>query len=359
SARSQDLLSVLDRSTSLMIMANELRSMERADLVVPVNLDGYTSSGYKSAAAIIDRGYQAAAAKSAMLLRLAVDDETWNEYLSRRNSRRLQFVPAPERVEVQGPNETLSKELEVALAGHERKPLNVDQLEKDLKVISGSGRFSRFSYRVAGNGGASDLIVAADEREYGPPFLNVGVNIDGSDYDNVLFSFDGRITALDVGGFRAEWRTDFSLGSVWALSSEYYRPVTARSRWFIAPRVFGWYRPFDLYSRSEVLAEYRYREYGGGFDVGYAINRFSELRFGYELGHFHSGLAVGSSLLPTPAGRVGASSVRYNLDARDSPVVPRSGHSVHWEAEWYDAMPGAAHGFPLTDMSVSGNPWAA
>jgi NTE family protein len=160
---------------------------------------------------------------------------------------------------------------------------------------------------------------------------------------------NARITALDVGGFRSDWRTDLSLGSTWGLSSEYYRPVSATSKWFIAPHALAVNFPFDLYDHSTQLAQYRIGRYGGGVDWGYAINRFSEFRLGYDVGYINPSLSVGSPVLPEPRGRTGISSIRYILDKLDSPLVPRTGQIARFRAAWIDSAPGAGKGFPLSE----------
>jgi NTE family protein len=161
-----------------------------------------------------------------------------------------------------------------------------------------------------------------------------------------------RITVLDVGGYRSEWRTDVSFGSTWGLATEYYRPVSVRSKWFVAPRLFATNIPFDLYDHSTQIAQYRMHRYGGAVDLGFAVNRFSELRLGYELGYFNSSLNIGSPVLPTPDGRTGASSISYSLDKLDSPLVPRTGEIVRLRAAWIDAAPGAQQAFPLSDAYI-------
>ena len=79
---------VLGDSISVMINANELRSMESADILVSVPLQKYNALNFDKADEIIKVGYDAAAAKAKVLLTLAVDDATWKQYLADRASRR-------------------------------------------------------------------------------------------------------------------------------------------------------------------------------------------------------------------------------------------------------------------------------
>ena len=66
--------SVLGQSLSVMVAANELKSMQMADVLVTVPLQKYDALDYDKAAEMIHLGYEAAEGKSAILSKLAVDD---------------------------------------------------------------------------------------------------------------------------------------------------------------------------------------------------------------------------------------------------------------------------------------------
>ena len=351
-ASGQTIFGVMDRSIGVMIAANELRSLEKADLVVTVDLTGFSSSAYDAAEKIMSRGTDAADQKLSVLSRLAVDEAAWRQYNDRLNSRRIRSIPVPSFVQVTGTDAHIADQIQHGLADNVGKPVDTKELEHDINVISGGGRYSSLSYHLGESAGKPGLIVEPDEKAYGPPFLNLGFIIDGGDLDNVQFTSTARITAMDIGGFGSEWRTDVSLGSTWALGSEYYRPFSG-SKWFIAPRISGTSSPFDIYHHSRRIADYRIREAGGALDLGYAIDRFSELRVGYEAGYLQSALRIGEPILNTISGRVGVASIRYDLDRLDSPIVPRRGEAVTLRTQWTEASPGAAHGFPLSELFAS------
>ena len=178
--------------------------------------------------------------------------------------------------------------------------------------------------------------------------------IDGSDPDNVRFLFGIRLTFLDVGGYRSEVRTDFSIGSTYSASAEYYHPLTPMSRWFIAPRFLASRSPINLYSKDALLAEYRVSQVNGGFDLGYAIDRFSEFRIGYQTGYLDAGRRIGAPLLPSVAGRTGATRIRYAADHLDAPIIPRRGWALIGNGQWQDANPGANSGFPSAELQFTG-----
>jgi len=347
----QSMLNVLNRSISVMVAANELHSLETADVVISVDLDGFTSSDFTAGEQIIPRGYEGAARKSVLFARLGVDEPGWQQYLAAREARRIHTIATPEFVQVTGVDGQLAHDIEKTLANNLGKPVDTNRLERDINLISGQGRFYGFSYRMTEQGGRKGLLLRGNEKEYAPPLLNFGLQFDGSDIDNVRFTMNARVTAMDVGGSRSEWRSDFSAGSTWGLSTEYYRPLSSSSNWFVAPRAAGISGPLDLYNHNIHLAEYTRRQIGGGLDLGYAIDRFSEIRLGYDASYLHASLRVGDpSVLPTPFGRLGTTSIRYNFDRLDNPVIPRSGQILSLRAQWNDASPGANAGFPLSEM---------
>ena len=85
---------VLGQSISVMIAANELRSMEQADVLVTVPLQKYNALDYGAAEAIIKAGYDAAAAKAKVLSAFSVSEAEWQQYLAERNARK-KTAPIP------------------------------------------------------------------------------------------------------------------------------------------------------------------------------------------------------------------------------------------------------------------------
>ena len=143
-----------------------------------------------------------------------------------------------------------------------------------------------------------------------PPVLQIAFDVDGTQPGNVTFTLGGRLTFLDVGGFGSEWRTDFAVGNTYGISSEYYKRFSETSKWFIAPRGQASNSGQWIYSYGNPQAEYRMHAAGGGIDVGYALDRFSEVRAGYEIGYLNAELLLGTPLFQTVSGGVGKTRFR-------------------------------------------------
>jgi len=345
-------IGVLGRSISVVIASNELRSMERADILITVPLVGYGSSDYKRSADIIRLGYQAAASKAAVLSRFALDEASWENYRAQREARR-KGASVPQFIEVTGTEPALAKKIERTLSDNLGHPVDPAKLDRELTSLLGIGRYSRVGYRMIGRDDQHGLLIVADEKEYGPPIVRPLVVIDGSEYDQVQFILGARMTFLDLGSFGSEWRNDVTFGSEYAVKSEFYRPFGENLRWFVAPRAFAQNNQQDFYTRETLIAEYRDRQGGGAFDVGHLFGQENELRIGYQASEQKFSPSVGSPVFGTLEGRTGTTSLRFNRIGRDDPVVPGRGFDLHFRAEWNDADPGAKAGFPLTETQMT------
>jgi NTE family protein len=345
------LFQVAAGSSDVMIDSNELRGMEGADILITVNLQGYTTLDFSRVEEIIPKGVSAAQERSNVLQRLSVSDDEWNQYLATRDSRLVKTVPPPQFVEVKGTNPNVAKDIEKQLSPLVDKPIDTKGLEKDLTRQVGLGRLNSLSYSLINRNDKQGLLISAEEKDYAPPWLKPGFAIDGSDPNNVQFTFGARFTIADLGGYRSELRTDFSVGSTYLIGSEYYHPLTATSRWFIAPAVYASRSPLNLYAADTFLAQYKLNRVDGTFDLGYAIDRFSEFRIGYDAGYLKTSRWIGSPLLPSVSGRTGQVRARYALDRLDNPIIPRSGIALLVNGGWTDSHPAAQNSFPSAEMA--------
>jgi NTE family protein len=343
---------VLAQAISVVIAANELRSMQSADILISVPLTDYTAMDYSKENALIQRGYEAAASKAAVLSAFSVDDAAWREYMQQRKSRQRE-APSPQFVEVVGADPKIAKEMEHGLSSDLGKPVDSATMDRQLTFLAGDGRFSRLGYQMVEKDNQQGLLVTADPKPYAPPVVLPLIFIDGGQYNNVQLSLGARITFFDLGSFGSEWRNDVSVGSQYLLRSEFYRPFGENLHWFVAPQAFASDSSAYYYQGNTLISNYRNRLLGGAVDVGYRFNRTSELRLGYTIADQKYTPVVGTPTVGSVQGRVGITSFQYNHFGRDNATVPRSGLDVHFRSQWDDANPGAHSGFPATELQTT------
>jgi len=345
-------LDVAGRSIDVMIRANELNSMLAADVLLRADVSKYTTLDFEQAEKIVPQGYQAAKAKAAMLGKLSLDDVEWARYRAAVEARRLAPQFTPRFVEIAGIHPAEARAIKPALAGFVNKPLDPAKLDSALIRLAGDGRIESAGYSIQQRGAEEGLLVNVTPMDYAPPAIYPAFEVDGSDLKDVRFTLGGRLSMLDVGGYRSEVRVDASIGSVYKLRGEYYHPFTPDSHWFIAPHAYVSNMSYNLFSRAELVSDYRLSRVAGGMDVGYEFGRFSEVRLGHDDGYFSANLQVGAPTLGKLQGRMGVSTLQYRLDRLDDAVIPRQGEAVSTSFQWVDANPGATSAYPAAETEI-------
>jgi NTE family protein len=346
----QSLFSVLDRSITVGTEATELRGMEAADLVVKVDVRDFDSLDFKKAEALIQKGVEAAEEKSKVLLPYALDAAAWAEYVAQRQARKKGAVGVPQFVKVAGTSPDAEKKIQRFLQPLVGKPIDTQVLDSDLTRLTGIGKFESVSYGMTQNDGEVGLLVTAHEKDYAPPVLQPAFEVDGAQPDHVTFTLGGRFTFLDIAGYGSELRTDFQFGNTYGISSEFYKRFSETSRWFFAPHGNASQSEQRIYSNGDPQADYRLGEAGVGLDLGYALDRFSEVRAGYEVGYLDASLRLGTPQFSSVQGRTGASQFRLTTDHTDDPVIPRRGYLGELDFHWVDTSPGAPAAFPTLEL---------
>ena len=346
------LFGVLSQSIGVATIENDRRSLRQADIIVAPDLGNYTLLDFNAAAPLADLGYEGAQQKALVLEKFALSEAEWRQHLAERRARMRGAVPAPTSLEVAGVDRKEAGEIRERLEGFVGQLFEPERLEEDLTLIRGQGRYDSLGYEYARDD-PQRLVIRAQRKPYGPPFLIPSVEVDGSDVNRVEFTVGGRLTMFDLGGYGSELRTDVKVGSRTLLTTEYYRPL-GETKFFVAPRLFYERGTEDLYLNRSRVAEYQTNRYGLNLDVGYALNRESELRAGYDIGYVNSRVRIGDPLLPALSGGVSSAGLRYAYDGQDSAIVPTRGVRVNTDARWYFNSPGAANGFPLAEVRASG-----
>jgi NTE family protein len=348
----QTLLSVLEQSVRAVISASEVRGLAHADAVVSVPLGHFLMRDFTKNVPIMQAGYEAAKGKSKLLASFALDDAAWDEYVRERDSRKRTATAVPQFIEVQGTSAPAQEDIRRYLKNFVGKPLQADQLDPVLTQLTGGGRYDTLDYRIVERNSKQGLLVVVKEKQFAPPTLQPAFELDGSEAGDIEFTLATRLTLLDLGGFRSEWRTDFLFGTTYGVSSELYRPFRAESKWFVAPHASASDETFQIYAKNDPLSDYRFYRESIGADLGYGFSRFSELRVGYDVGYLSTKLRLGTLEIPAVDGRLGAARMRYIMDHTDDPVIPRRGFRMESNFHWFDTSPGATSAFPVLDTRL-------
>ena len=276
----ESLTGVLSRALDVMLLQNERRSLALANTTITVDTGNFSIDDYDRLSDLIQLGYQSAASQAAALLPFAIQDDTeWQQYLAARSARKSVQPTQVHSVVVEGGDSDTNRRLEQTLKSDTRSPLNLPKLEAQLTRIAGEGEFDRLGYEGFTQDGVPALRVTAHEKTYGPPFVDLAVNVDGSGVAAFDFSAGTRITFMDVEHHGGEWRNDLLLGSSNLAASEFYQPL-GNTHLFVAPYAFASKLPRNEFTGGTRVAVFGDERAGGGFDFGFNTGQRSEFRVG-------------------------------------------------------------------------------
>jgi NTE family protein len=355
-AQLETLTGLLTRAVDVMITQNEKRSLALAQAKVSVDMTGFSVTDYSHVKELIQLGYKTAAGQSAALLPYAIHDEAeWQAYLSAREARKHRPPDQIATVEVAGADSDTDSRLQRRLSKALRGPLDLGKVDTQLTHIAGQGQFDRLGYEGFTQDGVPALRVTTHEKPYGPPFIDLAVNVDGSGVAAFDFSAGARVTFMDVAHGGGEWRNDLLFGSSNLGASEFYQPL-GQSPFFVAPYVFASKFARNSFTGLTRVAVFGDGRAGGGFDIGYDSGRRSEFRVGYELFDAKLSPLIGSAGLPIISGSTGEFRARYVWDGQDSPAVPSRGTRVVTTLSRVLQSPGQPH--PIGQFEVQTSSFA-
>jgi NTE family protein len=352
-AQLDTLTGVLSRAVDVMITQNEHRSLALAKAKVSVDMTGFSVNDYSRVKELIQLGYKSAASQGDAILPYAIQDPAeWQAYLAARAARRGHQPAKVETVEVTGADSDTDARLQHRLSKALRGPLNLDKVDTQLTRIAGEGQFDRAGYEGFTQNGVPALRVTTHEKSYGPPFVDLAVNVDGSGVAAFDFSAGARVTFMDVAHEGGEWRNDLLFGSSNLAASEFYQPL-GQSHFFAAPYMFASKFARNSFTGLTRVAVFGDERAGGGFDIGYNSGRLSEIRVGYETFEGKLSPLIGAAGLPIVNGSTGEFRARYVWDGQDSPAVPSRGTRIVATLSRVLQSPGLAHPIGQLDVQTS------
>jgi len=200
-------------------------------------------------------------------------------------------------------------------------------LDRDMRAIYGTGFFEHVNYRFLEEPGKRVLVVDAIEKSWGLDALRFGLGLSSDFKGDAFFNLIGSYRKYWLNSLGGEWRTDVQVGHASAINTEFYQPLGAKGRFFVAPYA-GWSQhTSDVYQGEHRLATYDISQLTAGVSLGVVLSQFGEVRVGVEGGRARPELDTGPAFLSPGDSRIsqGAATLRVLVDRIDSVHFPRFG----------------------------------
>jgi NTE family protein len=306
----------------------QLASLTPRDVLITPELGDISSGSFERQGEAIRIGEAAARQMADQLRRYSLPPEQYAAL------RKAQVVPrvglgTVAEIRFEGVERTNSEVLAALVESKPGEALDEAKINADLRRIYGRGDFEAVNYSIQpGGAGGPALVIKVREKEIGPDYLRFGLglasDLQGDNNFNALVQY--RRTWLNrLGG---EWLAEAQVGQNTYLFTEFYQPIEARARGFVAPYVrIGEYTR-GVFIGEDRVADYKVREALGGVDLGATLGTWGELRVGPMWRQIDAKVDTGSPVLPDV--EANASGVRARLigDRLDTAWFSRSGHRL-------------------------------
>jgi NTE family protein len=208
------------------------------------------------------------------------------------------------------------------------EPLDLGDLQKDMGTLYGLDYFEQVEYRVEHGRSGNTLVVNAKQKRAGTDYLRLGLNLSDDFHGDSVYNIGASFRKNGINQLGAEWLTRLQLGDRQELFSEFYQPLDAGSRWFVAPNAFLEAQNVEAILDNDPIAEYRLQRYGYGLNLGRQIANNGEIRFGIGQAWGDADVRIGERDLPDFSFSEGYYELRYSFDTLDNVDFPHEGEDI-------------------------------
>ncbi|OBZ25895.1 hypothetical protein BS643_28995 [Pseudomonas protegens] len=323
------VVDVLNQSITLMTRRNsevQLAALHKDDVLIQPALSSFGVTDFGRAQEMIDAGYRATRILDARLARLrpahALDAELT---AARQPSQRTPIISA---IKVENDSKVGDEVIRYYIRQRIGEPLDLGRLETDMGTLYGLDFFEQVQYRVAHKGQDNTLVISARGKRSGTDYLRLGLNLSDDMRGDSAFNIGASYRMNGINSLGAEWLTRVQIGDQQELYSEFYQPLDAGSRYFIAPFIAAEAQNVEAVLDNDPIAEYRVERYGFGLNLGRQIGNSGEVRFGVGEAWGKADVRIGDHNLPSENFNEGYYQLQYSFDSLDNVYFPHSGEDI-------------------------------
>lgn len=309
-----------------------LATLTEQDVFIQPDLGELTSASFPRATDGVRPGQLAAEAVVDRLREFSVPED---QYRAWQEGQRHETPPNPEIsfVNVDRSKSRTSEYVRDRISAEPGKPLDREQLERDIGGAYGRGTYESITYHLAQNEyGETGLDVLPVDSALGRTVFRLGLqlNDDFEGNDDYQLNAEARVTGLTEKG--AEWRTFVGFGRILTAETDFYLPFGQRGHWYASPLLsyyalnqplVGDTAPYE----DETIATYRVESWYSEVRVGRDFSDRLRISLAALRGQDDADLLVGlSNLFPSDlAADIGGVNGTILWDSLDNVRFPRRG----------------------------------
>jgi len=308
----------------LQTVQDQLKSMTSRDVLIAPDLGNISAAKFDRSRDAIRIGEEATRKLADSLKRYSLPPEQYAALRSKQVA-----VPKPlgtvDEIRFTGLERTNPEVLRALVETKPGEQLSEEKLGHDLRRVYGRDDFESIGYRIGGDAGPRALVIEPKEKSWGPDYLRFGLGLasdfQGDNQFNALVEY--RKTWLNQLG--AEWTTQVQIGQNTYLSTEWYQPVEASGRWFVAPYASVGQQTRSIFTGDEKVAEYLVKSAQVGLSGGAVLGTWGQFGIGPVWTHVNASVDTGPSVLPSISENTSGIRARLFVDQVDHAWFPNDG----------------------------------
>ena len=318
---------ILNQSITLMTRSNsevQLASLKPDDILIQPVLASYGTTDFGRSADIINAGYRAT---QILEKRLASLRQTPDATLAaaRTGEERTPVITA---IKIENDSKIGDSVIRYYIRQPIGEPLDLGRLQRDMGTLYGLDYFDQVQYRVVHKGKERTLVISARGKRSGTDYLRLGLNLSDDMRGDSAFNLGASYRINGINTLGAEWLTRVQIGDKQELYSEFYQPLDAGSRYFVAPYINARSQNVEAILDNDPIAEYRLERYGFGLNLGRQIGNSGEIRLGIGEAWGEANVRIGEQDLPSTSFNEGFYDIKYSFDSLDNVYFPHSGEDI-------------------------------
>jgi NTE family protein len=330
-------LSIASQLTGLLTTrgtAAQIAKLTSADALISPELGDITTMGFDRITETFAIGYEATMAVADELRALALSPADYQAHRASRPSPRESELPQVSFIQLRNEspigNNIIDRRLdEIPLD----TALDIEATESAIRKLYGLELFQHVRYGIVSDNGERGLEIEVDERDWGPNYIQGGIEYSSTGDDNSLFSASLSYLRTAMNSLGAEWRSTIKLGGESSLSTNWHQPMGWDAKAFTAIDAAFDSAPIKVYDEGTAIAEIRVRQPYVGLAVGREFGSWGEARLGILRGTGNTKILTGDPSLPILGDfDRGEYFARFTADRLDSLYFPTRGGALR--AEW-------------------------
>ena len=320
------IISVTEQLTNFLTRRTtelQIESLGSDDVLIVPELGDFSSADFEGAEDVVHLGYEAAVQAQNELMALAhgggrepvrPPGQPTADYI-------VQFVNIDNKSVLN--DEIIRSRLDVDLG----EPIDLQALDESVDKIYSLDVFKAVTYDlVTDDKGQHGVIVHARPREWGPNYLQFGLELSSDFSGNSEFKLGVAYTRNALNSLGGELRVVGSMGREGEISFDFYQPIDLEANWFVEPQVYWRQQTYNLWQEDTNIARLEISGLGLEFGIGRNLSTTDRLRLDYEFARGNADVITGDLGFPIDDRiKIGELRLRYEHDSLSSIWFPTSG----------------------------------